>query len=179
MEVVTLGHDFYRNGSRDPGSRLPSHFKPPKTLVPVCFSSPSPLFTEISRSDRPSPRRPYLLAGVLALLSPSSLQGAASTVPRAVSLDRRPRSTVPPAFSPLSPPPPRVPPPRRRPRLLPAAPLSSRPRLLASLASTVPTSLVALPPAVPASLPPLSLSPSFVAEPSQVPRRSLLNFPPV
>ncbi|KAK9105146.1 hypothetical protein Scep_021990 [Stephania cephalantha] len=136
MEVVTRGHDFQAALNQ--------------TLVPVCFSSPSPLLTEICD--------PTVRARVPASL-PASLppcrrpcQGAASTVPRAGVVDclsLPPPS--PPAFLPLSLPP------RREVASPPSLPPFRRPCLPAAVpASLPPPSLLpaALPPAVPASLRP-------------------------
>ncbi|KAK9083907.1 hypothetical protein Scep_030378 [Stephania cephalantha] len=107
MEVVTLGHDFYRNGSRDPGSRLPSHFKPPKTLVlfaflPIASRSPRSAIRPPSTAASLPPflRRPRPLAVHCQVRPPPSSRSVLITRPCL----HRPRGVLP-----LSPRRPRLP----------------------------------------------------------------------
>ncbi|KAK9082442.1 hypothetical protein Syun_031366 [Stephania yunnanensis] len=124
-QVVTLGHYFNTKGSRDPGSRLPSWFKQPKNLVPVCFSSP---FGRLCLTEICDPTVPAGVPASLALASsprcslhlhrPRSLFDCCPSPP---VVRRRPRLPASPPPSPASPPrpPPRV--------LLPSSPRARRP----------------------------------------------------
>ncbi|KAK9105359.1 hypothetical protein Scep_022203 [Stephania cephalantha] len=154
MEVVTQGHDFQATLNHPKPSSL-------FAFLPHRLCSPR-------SAIRPSPPRPSLSCGVPALLVAVLAKvrlhrPSRSVVDRSSCLHRPRRRSLP-----LSPPPRRRPAsPRRRPPP-PSGGLAPSSAVLAPSPPTVPTSVFALPPAVPRSLLlHLSLAAAFVAEPSQ------------